>query len=243
MTARPIRRNAQTPDRNGKIFYTSTTSLSHISKYCRKLLLPLPARRCIPPRFSRLYSSSGFHPVQAWNPDSSNRHSRYRKSPLHLPAAYIPGQSMSPTDPDRRQSREFLCQFPNPALLSGRHCLSIPERSKNPRKRIRSALHPIFPVLDYRIQSGRQFHGPRQTSCAQSKHTKTKRPTGQKRFYRFCTANLTFHLICAALALSTLAIHWTDADLSSHGTIALSPPVLAERSSSHSDCLASLLQE
>ena len=35
MTARPIRRNAQTPDRNGKIFYTSTTSLSHISKICR----------------------------------------------------------------------------------------------------------------------------------------------------------------------------------------------------------------
>ena len=35
MTARPIRRNAQTPDRNGKIFYTSTTSLSHISKYSR----------------------------------------------------------------------------------------------------------------------------------------------------------------------------------------------------------------
>ena len=35
MTARPIRRNAQTPDRNGKIFYTSTTSLSHISKVAR----------------------------------------------------------------------------------------------------------------------------------------------------------------------------------------------------------------
>ena len=35
MTARPIRRNAQTPDRNGKIFYTSTTSLSHISKKWR----------------------------------------------------------------------------------------------------------------------------------------------------------------------------------------------------------------
>ena len=35
MTARPIRRNAQTPDRNGKIFYTSTTSLSHISKMLR----------------------------------------------------------------------------------------------------------------------------------------------------------------------------------------------------------------
>lgn len=36
MTARPIRRNAQTPDRNGKIFYTSTTSLSHISKSGRR---------------------------------------------------------------------------------------------------------------------------------------------------------------------------------------------------------------
>ena len=36
MTARPIRRNAQTPDRNGKIFYTSTTSLSHISKEARQ---------------------------------------------------------------------------------------------------------------------------------------------------------------------------------------------------------------
>ena len=35
MTARPIRRNAQTPDRNGKIFYTSITSLSHISKVLR----------------------------------------------------------------------------------------------------------------------------------------------------------------------------------------------------------------
>ena len=38
MTARPIRRNAQTPDRNGKIFYTSTTSLSHISK-CAVMLI------------------------------------------------------------------------------------------------------------------------------------------------------------------------------------------------------------
>ena len=33
MTARPIRHKAQVPDRNGKIFYTSITSLSHISKY------------------------------------------------------------------------------------------------------------------------------------------------------------------------------------------------------------------
>lgn len=39
MTARPIRRNAQTPDRNGKIFYTSTTSLSHISKESREKAL------------------------------------------------------------------------------------------------------------------------------------------------------------------------------------------------------------
>ena len=32
MTARPVRHNAQVLDRNGKIFYTSITSLSHISK-------------------------------------------------------------------------------------------------------------------------------------------------------------------------------------------------------------------
>ena len=32
ITARPIRHNAQVPDRNGKIFYTSIASLSHISK-------------------------------------------------------------------------------------------------------------------------------------------------------------------------------------------------------------------
>ena len=35
MTAQPIRHNAQVPDRNGKIFYTSFTSLSHISKVLR----------------------------------------------------------------------------------------------------------------------------------------------------------------------------------------------------------------
>ena len=33
--ARPIRHNGQVPDRNGKIFYTSITSLSHISKNSR----------------------------------------------------------------------------------------------------------------------------------------------------------------------------------------------------------------
>ena len=38
MTARPIRRNAQVPDRNGKFFYTSFTSLSHISKVGRDII-------------------------------------------------------------------------------------------------------------------------------------------------------------------------------------------------------------
>ena len=32
MTARPIRYQSRVSDRNGKIFYTSITSLSHISK-------------------------------------------------------------------------------------------------------------------------------------------------------------------------------------------------------------------
>ncbi|RHT38066.1 ATPase [Clostridium sp. AM30-24] len=35
MPARPVRHNAQVLDRNGKIFYTSITSLSHISKDVR----------------------------------------------------------------------------------------------------------------------------------------------------------------------------------------------------------------
>jgi hypothetical protein len=35
MTACPIRYQRQVPDRKGKIFYTSITSLSHISKYGR----------------------------------------------------------------------------------------------------------------------------------------------------------------------------------------------------------------
>ena len=33
MTARPIRYQRQVSDRKGKIFYTSITSLSHISKF------------------------------------------------------------------------------------------------------------------------------------------------------------------------------------------------------------------
>ena len=33
MTARPIRYQRQVSDRNGKIFYTSITSLSHINKW------------------------------------------------------------------------------------------------------------------------------------------------------------------------------------------------------------------
>ena len=35
MTACPIRYQRQVPDRKGKIFYTSITSLSHISKVLR----------------------------------------------------------------------------------------------------------------------------------------------------------------------------------------------------------------
>ena len=35
MTARPIRYQRQVSDRKGKIFYTSITSLSHISKLSR----------------------------------------------------------------------------------------------------------------------------------------------------------------------------------------------------------------
>ena len=35
MTARPIRYQGQVSDRNGKIFYTSITSLSHINKEAR----------------------------------------------------------------------------------------------------------------------------------------------------------------------------------------------------------------
>ena len=35
MTACPIRYQRQVPDRKGKIFYTSITSLSHISKCCK----------------------------------------------------------------------------------------------------------------------------------------------------------------------------------------------------------------
>ena len=42
MTARPIRHKAQVPDRNGKIFYTSITSLSHISIQAGLVL----AKRC-----------------------------------------------------------------------------------------------------------------------------------------------------------------------------------------------------
>ena len=38
MTARPIRYQRQVSDRNGKIFYTSITSLSHISKVSRVVI-------------------------------------------------------------------------------------------------------------------------------------------------------------------------------------------------------------
>ena len=38
MTARPIRYQRQVSDRNGKIFYTSIASLSHISKHFRMIV-------------------------------------------------------------------------------------------------------------------------------------------------------------------------------------------------------------
>ncbi|MCJ7855351.1 hypothetical protein MUJ63_03455 [Lachnospiraceae bacterium NSJ-143] len=44
--ARPIRHNGQVPDRNGKIFYTSITSLSHISKIARHEAAHGGRRRC-----------------------------------------------------------------------------------------------------------------------------------------------------------------------------------------------------
>ena len=43
MTARPIRYQRQVSDRKGKIFYTSITSLSHISKSIRDILKQLCA--------------------------------------------------------------------------------------------------------------------------------------------------------------------------------------------------------
>nr|WP_242983860.1 hypothetical protein [Faecalibacterium prausnitzii] len=44
--ARPIRHNGQVPDRNGKIFYTSITSLSHISKEPGRQAAGRGRRRC-----------------------------------------------------------------------------------------------------------------------------------------------------------------------------------------------------
>ena len=46
--ARPIRHNGQVPDRNGKIFYTSIASLSHINKSARYITYLLtPATACL----------------------------------------------------------------------------------------------------------------------------------------------------------------------------------------------------
>nr|DAM53115.1 MAG TPA: hypothetical protein [Caudoviricetes sp.] len=44
MTACPIRYQRQVPDRKGKIFYTSITSLSHISKRGRTCISRIPDR-------------------------------------------------------------------------------------------------------------------------------------------------------------------------------------------------------
>ena len=47
MTARPIRYQRQVSDRKGKIFYTSITSLSHISKGVRVIAVILSVFRAI----------------------------------------------------------------------------------------------------------------------------------------------------------------------------------------------------
>ena len=46
MTARPIRYQRQVSDRNGKIFYTSIASLSHISKVAGHETVDGGRRRC-----------------------------------------------------------------------------------------------------------------------------------------------------------------------------------------------------
>ena len=59
MTARPIRHKAQVPDRNGKIFYTSIASLSHISKVTG-FLTELGERTGVSPElFVPLYKAVG----------------------------------------------------------------------------------------------------------------------------------------------------------------------------------------
>ena len=63
MTARPIRHKAQVPDRNGKIFYTSITSLSHISK---------PAGGEIPAELANCQPSDDFQ-MQAAGVPRTNR--------------------------------------------------------------------------------------------------------------------------------------------------------------------------
>ena len=61
MTARPIRRNAQTPDRNGKIFYTSTTSLSHISKIPSLIVLKPSINNIVKSHESKKYRFVAFY--------------------------------------------------------------------------------------------------------------------------------------------------------------------------------------
>ena len=54
--ARPIRHNARVPDRNGKIFYTSITSLSHISKLAGLIDIYLIDSKYYSPEVSLRYS-------------------------------------------------------------------------------------------------------------------------------------------------------------------------------------------
>ena len=94
MTARPIRYQRQVSDRNGKIFYTSITSLSHISKESGNEAAHGWRRRCPdwhhpdPPaeRFVRLIFPGGVcrpvhiylqvFPAPPWQTDSYHKRKR-----------------------------------------------------------------------------------------------------------------------------------------------------------------------
>ena len=80
--ARPIRHPAQVPDRNGKIFYTSITSLSHISKVSGHEAAHGWRRRC----------SGGHHP------DSSAVWSVRLRAAGGVSRLYIRNRSISAVD-------------------------------------------------------------------------------------------------------------------------------------------------
>ena len=104
MTARPIRRNAQTPDRNGKIFYTSTTSLSHISKVSGHEAAHGWRRRC----------SGGHHP------DSSAVWSVRLRAAGGFSRLYIRNRSISAVDNSPYYNRKRIADEHPP--ISERRC-------------------------------------------------------------------------------------------------------------------------